>query len=414
MGRVTDEFGDPVQNAQIRAIPAGPGAATAGFDSLLMYANTDDRGEFRMHGVPRKYLLSVVAPSDHRLSYGVREVRTDGSQPSAYSTTWYPSVPGKEHAVAIEASAGHDLTGIEIRLVPHRSVSVSGIVTGLSEGNQRPIVRLWGIAPDTRAFESMHNAQAGADGRFVFTGLAPGDYRVQAYRAGSGTVLRSSVAELHVEGGENGGTQLALLPGDELNGILEIPGAPAKRTVTLEPVSRVAGAFEQNRPVPVNADGSFRFKDVFPGKYELKVDPMPENAYIKTVRLDNTDFPDAVLDLTHGAGSSKLKVSLSLNAATISGSVVDDKGDPAQHLMSFVVLARSPDEPNDVAAQRLTQGGTYSLRGIRPGKYRLYVFDPLSLGDDPELRKKLFEKGEPLEVHEGDHLTKNVNLVSVP
>jgi hypothetical protein len=141
---------------------------------------------------------------------------------------------------------------------------------------------------------------------------------------------------------------------------------------------------------------------------------MPENGFIKTIRLDNTDFPDAILDLTHGAGASKLKVSLSLNAATISGSVVDDKDDPAQRLMSFVVLARSPDDLNDTTAQRLTPGGTYSLKGIRPGKYRIYVFDPLSLGDDPELRKKLFEKAEPIEVHEGDRITKNVKLVPEP
>jgi hypothetical protein len=415
LGRVTDEFGDPVQNASIQAVLQNPKRALSIGNNL--YANTDDQGQFRLHGAPGKYLVSADAPQTQRFA-ATKEVRTDGSQPSSHSTTWYPSVDRKDHATVVEALAGRDTTGIEIRLISRRSVSISGVVSGWPAGPQMPTVRIWSDEGDGggQAVRNMRAMGLNQEGKFEMSGLAPGQYHLLAqYNAPPDTHaanMQSQVVDVRAESGDFSGIQLTLAPGGEITGIVEIPEPASnnKRTVTLEVVSGVQQRIGQDLSASVGNDGSFHLNSIFPGRYSVKVDPMPEGAYLKSIRLDNTEQPDPIVDLTHGSGSSKLKVSLSLNAATLTGSIVDDKGEPSENPFVFVVLARTPE---DVGREltRVAGSGTYTFKGIAPGKYRLFAVDVTLLsGGDLENLKPLFEKGEAIEIHEGDRITKNAKL----
>lgn len=65
-GRIVDEFGDPVPNVAVQAMPVNPADAP-----IPLFGNqnlrADDRGEFRIATVPGKYYLKVT-PSTHTLA----------------------------------------------------------------------------------------------------------------------------------------------------------------------------------------------------------------------------------------------------------------------------------------------------------------------------------------------------------
>jgi hypothetical protein len=176
MGRVLDEFGDPVQNVSVEVVPVPP-------DSLPFNltgrgnVNTDDRGEFRISGPPGKYYIKA---SPRRFSGGPPEIRTDGTSEPAYGTTYFPSAASTDRAAVVEAKAGEDMSGIDVRLVRRPSLTISGVVTGIPDGGAAAMVRMhYGETPG-----QFWNAAAGPGGRFVFTKLEPGDYRIYATTMG--------------------------------------------------------------------------------------------------------------------------------------------------------------------------------------------------------------------------------------
>ena len=54
--------------------------------------------------------------------------------------------------------------------------------------------------------------------------------------------------------------------------------------------------------------------------------PLPENAYIKTMQLDGAPSSDGEIDLSRGARGSRLRLVVSANGAQISGAVLDKDG----------------------------------------------------------------------------------------
>jgi len=375
-GRVTDEFGDPFPEATVETELVEPARRVMTIGP--MSSKTDDRGEFRLSGAPRKYLIRATTSKPYLI-------------PSVYGPTWYPASESKEHATAIVATAGREITGIEIRLVAHRSLSLSGIVTGLPANSQSAFVSVRSVMGGP----AVASAETGDDSQFKMTDLMEGDYQVQAFFGGS-PLMRSAVVDVHLAGGDRSGVQLALAPGEELSGTLEPAGSSAAKVILQGPSS--------GDEAPVGPDGKFHFNAVFPGKYSVFVRPMPENAYIKSMKLDNTEISSGDVDFSHGVGSSKLKITFSPNGATLTGAI-----EPAEADLAFVILERSADDARAYRSEPVLPGSKYSLSGIAPGKYRLFsVGVPLSGG------RSMFEKGEPIEIHEGDRITKDAKLLAQP
>jgi hypothetical protein len=131
-GRVTDEFGDPVEGAFVGATPV-TGDASRSVALSRMNGSADDRGRFRITGAPGKFRISVR--DTPRL--GVHEIRTDGSEIPVYAETWYPSTDSRERGAVVEAIGGRETEGIDIRLIRKRSLTLSGVLTGVPEGSVR-------------------------------------------------------------------------------------------------------------------------------------------------------------------------------------------------------------------------------------------------------------------------------------
>jgi hypothetical protein len=167
------------------------------------------------------------------------------------------------------------------------------------------------------------------------------------------------------------------------------------------------------RPATVAPDGTFRVAGVFPGKNKIIVTPLPENSYVKSVRLDSTEYTDGTVEIPPGSVGARLKIVVSDKAATLEGTVLTSDGKTLTDVpIIYVVLAASPDDLGFQNAKQAT-AEHYSFKGIRPGKYRMLVLNPLQTNIADGLRL-LYDKAEQIEIKEGDRLNHDLKLPEVP
>jgi protocatechuate 3,4-dioxygenase beta subunit len=420
-GRVVDEAGDPVQGVQVRTVPV-----TAGSTPVVMVPSpnpaTDDRGEFRLTGPPGKYYVQATINA----SGGAQErpeIRTDGTSEAIYATTFYPSSVRKDRGTVVEAVAGKEVNGIEIRLArQQQGLSISGVVSGFPDGPSRGYVVMQ-FGESAQRITSGRSTNPGADGKFRFDGLQPGFYRVWAmYNDAGKTQMASRTLEWQLENSEIANVELALAPGVELSGTLRVEGEAVgeatKRTVKLEPA---IGYFLVNLGMTggeVDGDGAFHIVNIAPAKYRVKVAPLPENAYIKTLEIDGVAANNGLADLSKAARTASAKVVMGGNGAQISGRVLDANGEPMVTNVVMIFLARDVEDiplTGNGTAQA-SPDGKYTIKAIVPGKYRLLALDAFQIAggtDAMDTFKKLFERGEEIEFKEGDRITKDLKVIPV-
>lgn len=413
-GRVVDESGDPVENAQVHAQPVSkdsePIALTFGED----FTRTDDHGAFRISGPPGKFYIRAT-PGESSLK-GPPEIRLDSSVDIEYTNTFYPSAASEEQAAPVEAKAGAEVSGIEIRLVRQvrktaPTLTVSGAVHGYPTGpNWQQHTNVWlarGEKPDDLNDRNDRNPEK--DGSFALRELEPGFYRMWAAYDEGPTHLQSRPVEFKLDGSDVTGLQLNLEAGGDLIGTVEVAGERQ-------------GAAKEKRKVRIgdgegqtDGSGAFRISGIMPGKATVEVDPLPENAYVKSLVMDGAAMPGDRLDLSHGVRGSKLKIVVS-TGGEITGNVLDKDGQRSLNSVTAVFLV--PDdgdfEPRGHNPARVDESAAYSFHGVRPGKYHLLAYDLFAsgfeIGDQDKVKKAVLTHGEALELKEGDRIRKDVTI----
>ncbi len=402
-GRVTDDNGDPAQAGVFAEDESG--RTYSGRVPI-----TDERGEFHLSVAPGKYYIG--AQPGPRAINQAPEIRTDGTVEATYGETYYPGSAGKAKAVLVEAAAGAELAGMDIHLARQpRGGNIAGVVTGAPEGAGGTMVLLLeGDDPRRRNFRG--GMGVGPDGHFQFTNLPPGTYRLLGSHQDDKAKLYSQPADVHLEGGDVTNVSLVLAPGGELTGKLEMAGIPAKEKLSVG--LETMGSGENPPAAQVDSNGVFRVAGILPGSYRVNVTPLPENAYLKSVRLDGVEAPDGELDLSRAAQGSSLKILVSPNGGQIEGKLLDKDGEPLGAMPAMVILAADPREIDLERSLKTTEDGTYRFQGIRPGKYRLLAFDADQFGwgpDSLEMVKKLAASAEEIEIKEGDRKVKGLKLL---
>jgi hypothetical protein len=420
LGRVVDEYGDPVAGVGVQMQPVPPDR-----ESFAMFGgwgnSTDDRGEFRILTAPGRYFLQA---SPDR--FGIKdspEIRSDGSNSAPYVATYYPNAADAKSAAIVQAAPGQDVAGIEIHLrrgaAAARALTVAGMVTGLPEGGRANVTLRFGESSDKR-FNAL-TSETAPDGKFSFGGLQPASYGVVAQYSSGKTGMLSQVVNFQLDSSDQTGVNLNLRAGEELNGTIEIagdtpPGASAeKRTVRLEPAESSDGWGIEATPGETGQSGAFRLTNVTAGRFHVEVEPLPDNAFIKSVALDGVAVPDSILDFSRGVNGSRLKITISLNGGQISGKVLGHDGEPLVLPLAMVMLWKDEKEIEADDSNRATNG-EYSIKALRPGKYRLVAIDTLEVGDwapgDWDEAQKAFKAAaQEIEVKEGDRIVKDLKVI---
>jgi len=411
-GRVLDENGDPVQDIQVQAVAVG---ADSGPQMMVQVANlgTDDRGEFRIVGAPGKFYLQA-----NPARWGMDqppEIRAGGSSEPVYGSTFYPSSLFKDRASVVEAIAGKETGGLDIRLHRQHGMAITGTVSGIPENGGALVFVQFGES--AQRISGGRTANTGADGKFSFAGVQPGFYHLYAIYMSGKTQMATRTVELQIQNSDSPTVDLALTPGIELAGTLVMEGDPPgrpqeKRGVRLEPAGQGGGFGMRRSGGEVDRDGAFHIENVAPAKFRVRVEPLPENAYVKTVDVDGAAQADGTVDFS-AVRPSRIKVTVSRNGAQISGTVLDEKGERLLTPMAMVLLVQDPKDLQMEPANRVMPDGKYTLHGVRPGKYRLFAVDFIRMvGDDTmETLRKLAERGEEIEIKEGDRIGKDLRVL---
>jgi hypothetical protein len=317
----------------------------------------------------------------------------------------------KGRATVVEAVPGRETSGMEIRLTRQQGLAISGIVSGIPEGGGRPNVQLRQLRDggSSRVSNTRGNS-AGPDGQFSFANLEPATYRVWATFRNGKAQLNSRMVELRLDAADPPPVTLLLQPGVEISGSVVIDGDPPgaatqKYTVRLDAVDDMS----RGDTGDTDHENHFQISGAGPGKYRIHVNTLPENAYVKSLELDGTPVSSDVFEIPDGSRANTVKVIVSRAGAQISGRVLDSDGNRLLTPLAMVGLMRGPNS-SDVDTAEVTPDSRYSFKAVRPGKYRLISLNPFEMNIDDESTwfTKMFQRGEELEIKEGERLTKDL------
>jgi protocatechuate 3,4-dioxygenase beta subunit len=418
-GRVLDEYGEPQPRANVNVQRY---VFRQGKKQLMPMSSgqSDDRGEYRLFGVPPgRYYLSVHY-EDHQWA---RSVQPAGAQESSYPPVYYPGVLETEMAMVLDLRAGEERQGIDFRLVRDRAVRIKGRVMEGGKPARETVVML--VQKGLIDFGGMKNQPVDSNtGEFEFSGVRPGTYTLVARKMGAGPEealvgrTEASVGPSNVEG-----LVIALSTGTNVPGQVVIEGDNAapipfeeKTTrVFLEPSDRV-GFFGGYSPGLVKADGSFELRRVTGGTYRARLMPVPDGGYLAGAMFGDQDVTGQEFEILPGM-QGPLKIRIRMAAATITGMAKDDKGKPAPNIQ--VVVAPEPSKRGQEDLFRLEstdQYGRFTAKGLPPGDYSLWAVSKIEHGQhtDPDFLALIEKESEKVRAEEKGSHNVELKIIEVP
>jgi hypothetical protein len=439
-GRVTDEDGDPLADAQVAVLRQ---TFVAGHTHWRQAGaeRTNDLGEYRIAGLAAgNYYVSVSPPPDFKSLIAAasnapvadthaNDARTNDSSTNepranaatAYATTYYPGTQDLRQASVVQLHAGDDFP-VNFSLAPSPSVVIRGSIANLSAGASALVML------QSKDFDlTLNGAEIRKDGSFELRDVAPGAYTVVATVSGATSLMARQALEV---GSENvDGLRLVPQAGGWVHGRLRVESKSAARLDpsqfflglrSAEDDDEVLGALSLGEGfgtvVQVNGDGSFEWKNVPPGRYyvELAGDPgASADWFMKSIAAGGHEATDTGFSV--GGGVTTVELVASANGAEVAGIASDAKGVP---LANATVVA-VPETRLQARADRYRktvsdQSGHFTLHGLPPGEYTLFAWEIVD-GEayyNPEFLKSYEGRGAVLRVSEGER--KTLQLVVIP
>jgi carboxypeptidase family protein len=326
-GRITDEDGDPVREAQVNALLY---TTTRGKMKTESHgsATTNDLGEYRIYDLePGRYALRASGASRFIVIGGPSQ------ESSGYQPTYYSGTTDSARASTLEVKAGDEISGIDFVLAPktslrtykiHGHVSVS--VTGYS-GTGR--VELIAFPRGNRSLSIEDRKEALADaktGEFEIKGVPSGEYIVTAALLGSGKI-RTASQKVNVGNSDLDGVSLVVTDGIDIPGRIELEGksaaTAANLAVWLDPAEEETQFIFGRSRADVQPNGSFVLKEVDDGSYSINVRSKCQECYLKSAGSNGVDLLERGVQVSSGAGPSPIAIVYSSNTGTLTGAVTN-------------------------------------------------------------------------------------------
>lgn len=366
-GRITDQFGDPVEMA---AVSARRIVHTGGRLDTVAQATTvtDDLGEYRLGGLPAGSFIVSATPANAGFQSislptlnGVSTFLGSGQQSAP---TYYPGVPGLSKAQAIVVRAGDEAPSRDFTVTAFKLAKVS---FAFVDSNGNPTAA---VAALSRVDESGY----GAAGRLIqgraplaTIMLEPGEWTLYARGDGGAGAARFSVGsdDVHVP--------VTLTPGGRIRGRVIVEGAPLPpgSVVTIEasPLDpAMTAATTMGAGTRMRSDGTFEISELL-GARELRVSATPHGWLPKAILFEGHNLLDSRIELKSGEDLSGVQVLLTSRVATLAGTVTVAAETP---IKDFSVLIFQEGE---------LQRHTRSLaRWVRPNQAGEFVADDLLPG----------------------------------
>jgi hypothetical protein len=402
-GRVFDEFGDPIPEAYVQAFRVH---YAEGIRRLLPVRgiSTNDIGQFRIYGLPpgTYYVTGAIQSNPRDLFTHIDPSPSRPSESGGFAPTFYPGVVSGADARPIAVEAGQEVANLEFGLQAVRLARLSGRVVD-SQGRAATGVAVSLTARNVGAVLGKLGLNATADGRFTFSALVPGEYRIDV-RA------KPAVEAVAVKGDLGVGTppdapEFASVPvtliedieglivtmsrGHVVTGRVTIDGAPseiptltnahlvAHDTTAAGPSEARLAAVADIRP-----DGTFEIRSVG-GTRIIRMEGLPVGWTLKMVRAGGIDVTDLGLDVR--SDTSDVEVIVNSKPSSISGIVTDAQGRAVGDRTVIVFpedrARRSGLMNRHVKSARASADGRFAIEPVPAGTYFAAVLDAVADDD---------------------------------
>jgi hypothetical protein len=360
---------------------------------------------------------------------------------------YYPGTPLLRDATHLRLGSAEERLGLDFQLNPIPVCTISGVVTGVQSFTGIQI----SITPEGMRNVSSSNTNPSlsqlpdAQGRFLFTNVAPGTYRIVARlnRAASASGSSSGgapeyvygAADVDVMGTDVAGVSLALQPGSTLAGRVRFDGlthaAPADvTTIRINAMLPAGGSvlstgntivgniFSATSAVPLKADGSFDIKNIAPDTYAFFVS-LPQDVtrdwWVRSAMVNGRDLLDAPLRFQSGVNYSDVVVTLTDRRTELSGRLETSSGAPATDYFIVVLPADRAlwdAGPRRVRSARPASDGVFTFADLPPGDYRLAALvdvAPTQLRQ-PDWLTEIAAAGVPVTIAEGGKVRQDLRI----
>ena len=428
-GRVTDEDGDPMPEAQVAVMRQTFVAGRSHWEAVGA-ERTNDLGEYRIAGLAAgSYFVSVTPPPDFRSliettgsapAKAHNGAATDKPAPSAYQTTYYPGTRDRGQAAPIQLHAGDDFP-VSFSLTPSPSLTIRGSVVNLPPGATAAIML------QSKDFNLVLNgAEMHKDGSFEIRDISPGAYTILATVDNVAVPMMARQSLQIAESVE--GIRLAPQTGGTIRGRMQMDaGGKARRDASQmflllrsadgddDALGSVTMGDGFSTLAHVNSDGSFEWNNVPAGHYSVQiadVSTMPD-WFLKSVAAGGREAVDSGFSVSGGVTAINLVASA--NGAIAEGVATNQKDEPlADAVVVAVPAERFRSHPERYRKGVTDQSGRFTLRGLPPGDYTILAWESVD-GEayyNPEFLKSFEGQGRLVHLEEGRRAS--VTLKAIP
>jgi hypothetical protein len=322
-------------------------------------------------------------------------------------------------AQAVTVGIGEEANA-SFAMVASRMTKVTGIVRN-SQG--QPISNAM-ISIRSRSGEGFfgRGLPVGADGRFTFSNIPPGEHWLEVNPRSSD----DEVASVAITAGDRDITDLVITtsPGAVISGhvifdsaaesgrpgrIMVYPPDPGSGPIVFRQFDNTQGTIDSN--------GRFQMKGVT-GRVIFAIGPggfgLPPSGWsVKKVTVNGQDFTDIPLDMSTTGSIDDVEVVLTDKQTTLSGTVRGAGGAPVTDytVAIFPERLREGAVPGRyIRVVRPDQQGRFETKGLPPGDYFAAAVESLDQGGqwDPAFRRQVEPAAKRLRLTEG--LTSTIEL----
>ena len=456
-GRIVDEFGEPVADAQVSAMRSTWVNGKRRLQAAGRSATTNDLGQYRIYGLqPGEYYVSASLGAGASMAFieggAARFVNVvgpgaspSGSEPkTGYAPTYFPGTANGAEAQRIQLAAGQDMSTADFGLLPVRMAKVTGTVVGSDgrpvEGAMLQTVPLNSSEANAVVLPMAGSTRTDRNGQFTLNNVAPGDYLLQV--RGTQTITSSGsgdnmmVFSTRVSGGGDGNAEFGSTPltvaGEDVSNVIVVTskGSSISGRIVFEGGSKPANtaalrisamSIENDGPMgmlggsaSVTPEGSFEIKGLM-GPRLIRPTGLPAGWILKSVTVNGTDVTDTGVAIKGNEPITGIEVVVTSKSTEVKGSVTTGN-QPA----SDYTVVLFPEEAEKwklpmtryIRSARPSQNGQYSVENLPPGSYYAIALEYIAQGDwnDPEVLERLKSRATRFSISEGEVQTLNLKL----
>lgn len=379
-GRITDSEDKPLIEQQVNIQSPDPsGNPVRLINSMFAYqmSMTDDRGVYRIYGLPA---------GRYRVSVGTNENQISASSRNAYPVTYYGGTNEEAKAAIVELQEGSEATNIDIRVGrANKTFIATGRVVDGDTGQPLSGVRI--MYGPARQNEQFYGGFVGnptsARGEFRLEGIGPGRYGITlASIFDENSQFNSDPLFFEVSDADVSNLELKASRGQTLSGVVVCEGArgpEVQRQLTamrmIVNISSTPSGRTTSSSSPIAADGSFRVAGLRAGRANFYlgsfIDSALRNLAIVRVERGGVDVTQG-FDIQAGEAVSDLRIVAALGNATIRGSVRVIGGDLPPNVRMSVSARREGGKP-PYGSGVVDARGRFAMPNLIAGTYEVML-----------------------------------------